>query len=119
MVKKAYFLGFARNGILDNVKWMKLEEEMYGVPIYKQIQRQRKQASKQKDFTVNLVENLLVNHVLFCTTKSMTDSTPKRLSVFIEKMILVQMLNEQVNFEHGGKPFKGLHRWYSRKPLSL
>ncbi|MEH2069920.1 MAG: ImmA/IrrE family metallo-endopeptidase [Nostoc sp.] len=44
MVKKAYFLGFARNGILDNVKWMKLEEEMYGVPIYKQIQRQRKQA---------------------------------------------------------------------------
>ncbi len=49
MVKKAYFLGFARNGILDNVKWMKLEEEMYGVPIYKQIQRQRKQASKQAE----------------------------------------------------------------------
>ncbi|MCC2691619.1 DUF1156 domain-containing protein [Nodularia sp. LEGE 04288] len=31
----------------------------------------------------------------------------------------VQVLNEQVNFEHGGNPFKGLHRWYSRKPLSF
>jgi putative DNA methylase len=47
----------------------------------------------------------------------MTDSTPKRPSVFIEKMMPVQILNEQVNFEHGGNPFKGLHRWYSRKPL--
>ncbi|MFL9449574.1 DUF1156 domain-containing protein [Tolypothrix bouteillei VB521301_2] len=49
----------------------------------------------------------------------MTDSTPKRPSVFIEKMMPVQLLNEQVNFEHGGNPFKGLHRWYSRKPLSF
>ncbi|MBD2302319.1 DUF1156 domain-containing protein [Nostoc sp. FACHB-190] len=49
----------------------------------------------------------------------MTDSTPKRPSVFIEKMMPVQVLNEQVNFEHGGNPFKGLHRWYSRKPLSF
>jgi len=44
---------------------------------------------------------------------------PQRPSVFIEKMMPVQMLNEQVNFEHGGNPFKGLHRWYSRKPLSF
>ncbi len=29
------------------------------------------------------------------------------------------MLNEQVHYEHGGNPFKGLHRWYSRKPLSF
>jgi len=43
----------------------------------------------------------------------------QRPSVFIEKMMPVQMLNEQVNFEHGGNPFKGLHRWYSRKPLSF
>ncbi|MBD2166415.1 DUF1156 domain-containing protein [Calothrix membranacea FACHB-236] len=43
----------------------------------------------------------------------------KRPSVFIEKMMPVQVLNEQVNFEHGGNPFKGLHRWYSRKPLSF
>ncbi|MFN6478298.1 DUF1156 domain-containing protein [Nostoc sp. DedQUE07] len=49
----------------------------------------------------------------------MTDSTPKRPAVFIEKMMPVQVLNEQVNFEHGGNPFKGLHRWYSRKPLSF
>ncbi|MHC5855118.1 DUF1156 domain-containing protein, partial [Nostoc sp.] len=49
----------------------------------------------------------------------MPDSTPKRPAVFIEKMMPVQVLNEQVNFEHGGNPFKGLHRWYSRKPLSF
>ncbi|MDB9448050.1 DUF1156 domain-containing protein, partial [Anabaena sp. CS-542/02] len=42
-----------------------------------------------------------------------------RPSVFIEKMMPVDVLNEQVNFEHGGNPFKGLHRWYSRKPLSF
>ncbi len=29
------------------------------------------------------------------------------------------MLNEQVQYENGGNPFKGLHRWYSRKPLSF
>lgn len=49
----------------------------------------------------------------------MSDSTSKRPAVFIEKMMPVQVLNEQVNFEHGGNPFKGLHRWYSRKPLSF
>ncbi len=49
----------------------------------------------------------------------MTDSKPKRPALFIEKMMPVQVLNEQVNFEHGGNPFKGLHRWYSRKPLSF
>ncbi|WP_309745228.1 DUF1156 domain-containing protein [Chamaesiphon sp. OTE_20_metabat_361] len=31
----------------------------------------------------------------------------------------VKMLNEQVQYENGGNPFKGLHRWYSRKPLSF
>lgn len=31
----------------------------------------------------------------------------------------VQLLNQQVYYEHGGNPFKGLHRWYSRKPLSF
>ena len=31
----------------------------------------------------------------------------------------VKLLNEQVYHEHGGNPFKGLHRWYSRKPLSF
>ncbi|HEY9630842.1 MAG TPA: DUF1156 domain-containing protein [Coleofasciculaceae cyanobacterium] len=52
----------------------------------------------------------------------MTDSTldrPPRKSVFIEKIMPVTLLNEQVYHEHGGNPFKGLHRWYSRKPLSF
>ncbi|NBD34103.1 MAG: DUF1156 domain-containing protein [Cyanobacteria bacterium] len=31
----------------------------------------------------------------------------------------VNLLNEQVSYESGGNPFKGLHRWYSRKPLSF
>ncbi|MEG3925301.1 DUF1156 domain-containing protein [Microcoleus sp. T3_D1] len=31
----------------------------------------------------------------------------------------VNLLNKQVYYEHGGNPFKGLHRWYSRKPLSF
>lgn len=49
----------------------------------------------------------------------MTDLTPKRKPVFIEKIMPVTLLNEQVYYEHGGNPFKGLHRWYSRKPLSF
>ncbi|MBT9313792.1 DUF1156 domain-containing protein [Leptothoe kymatousa] len=46
-------------------------------------------------------------------------STYKRRSVFIEKIFPVKLLNQQVYYEHGGNPFKGLHRWYSRKPLSF
>ncbi|MCY7384226.1 MAG: DUF1156 domain-containing protein [Microcoleus sp. CAN_BIN18] len=42
-----------------------------------------------------------------------------RPQLFIEKIMPVNMLNEQVHYEHGGNPFKGLHRWYSRKPLSF
>ncbi|MFZ9739777.1 MAG: DUF1156 domain-containing protein, partial [Prochlorotrichaceae cyanobacterium] len=42
-----------------------------------------------------------------------------RPSVFIEKIMPVELLNQQVYFENGGNPFKGLHRWYSRKPLSF
>jgi adenine-specific DNA methylase len=42
-----------------------------------------------------------------------------RPQVFIEKIMPVKLLNEQVYYEHGGNPFKGLHRWYSRKPLSF
>ncbi len=43
----------------------------------------------------------------------------ERKPVFIEKVMPVKLLNEQVYYEHGGNPFKGLHRWYSRKPLSF
>jgi putative DNA methylase len=42
-----------------------------------------------------------------------------RPHLFIEKIMPVNMLNQQVHYEHGGNPFKGLHRWYSRKPLSF
>jgi len=42
-----------------------------------------------------------------------------RPKLFIENIMPVNMLNEQVHYEHGGNPFKGLHRWYSRKPLSF
>src|SRR5512136_548830 len=49
----------------------------------------------------------------------MSNPTPKRPAVFIEKIMPVKLLNEQVYYEHGGNPFKGLHRWYSRKPLSF
>ncbi|GAB4383623.1 MAG: hypothetical protein Kow00121_45840 [Elainellaceae cyanobacterium] len=46
-------------------------------------------------------------------------TSPKRKPVFIEKIMPVTLLNRQVYYEHGGNPFKGLHRWYSRKPLSF
>jgi adenine-specific DNA methylase len=46
-------------------------------------------------------------------------TTSSRPAVFIEKIFPVKLLNEQVYYEHGGNPFKGLHRWYSRKPLSF
>ncbi len=49
----------------------------------------------------------------------MPNSTPTRPAVFIEKIFPVTLLNKQVYYEHGGNPFKGLHRWYSRKPLSF
>lgn len=42
-----------------------------------------------------------------------------RPPLFIETTMPVTLLNEQVYYEHGGNPFKGLHRWYSRKPLSF
>ncbi|PSB50411.1 DNA methylase [filamentous cyanobacterium Phorm 6] len=42
-----------------------------------------------------------------------------RPKLFIEKIMPVNLLNQQVHYEHGGNPFKGLHRWYSRKPLSF
>jgi adenine-specific DNA methylase len=46
-------------------------------------------------------------------------TTPNRPKVFIEKIMPVELLNRQVYYENGGNPFKGLHRWYSRKPLSF
>jgi len=51
-----------------------------------------------------------MNNLTFYHT-TMPEPTPKRPPV--------KLLNEQVYYEHGGNPFKGLHRWYSRKPLSF
>jgi adenine-specific DNA methylase/very-short-patch-repair endonuclease len=52
-------------------------------------------------------------------TDASSNAHAQRKPVFIEKIMPVKLLNEQVYFEHGGNPFKGLHRWYSRKPLSF
>jgi putative DNA methylase len=49
----------------------------------------------------------------------MTNPIFNRPKVFIEKIMPVELLNRQVYHENGGNPFKGLHRWYSRKPLSF
>jgi Zn-dependent peptidase ImmA (M78 family) len=41
LAKRAVFLGFAEDGAYEKVSWKKLEELIYGEPIYKQIQRYR------------------------------------------------------------------------------
>jgi len=41
LAKKATFLGFAPKGSLDGVKWKKLDEEIFGEPLYKRINRYR------------------------------------------------------------------------------
>lgn len=60
-------------------------------------------------------------HIIYHTLYNipMPDTEPKRKQVFIEKIMPVKLLNAQVYYENGGNPFKGLHRWYSRKPLSF
>ena len=42
LAKRAVFLGFAMSGAFDKVQWKKLEEHIYGEPIYKQILRNRR-----------------------------------------------------------------------------
>ncbi|MBD2166416.1 ImmA/IrrE family metallo-endopeptidase [Calothrix membranacea FACHB-236] len=43
IAKKAEFLEFVPFGSLNNIKWLQLEEQMYGEPIHRKIQRQRQQ----------------------------------------------------------------------------
>jgi hypothetical protein len=43
LAKRAEFLGFAAIHSLDGVRWKILEEQMYEEPLYKAIQRRRKQ----------------------------------------------------------------------------
>jgi Zn-dependent peptidase ImmA (M78 family) len=42
LAKRATFLKYADVGVLDNARWFKLDEAIYGEPVYKQIQRYRK-----------------------------------------------------------------------------
>lgn len=42
MAKKAEFLRFALAGAFEGVKWQNIQEKIYGTPIYKQIQKNRK-----------------------------------------------------------------------------
>lgn len=39
LAKRAVFMGFAQKGSLDGVQWKKLEESIYGEPIYKVLRR--------------------------------------------------------------------------------
>jgi hypothetical protein len=42
LAKRAEFLGFAVKGSLAKVPWKKLEEQLFGEPLYKKLLRQRK-----------------------------------------------------------------------------
>jgi Zn-dependent peptidase ImmA (M78 family) len=42
LVKRAEFLGFAEPGVLQGVRWKKLEESIFGPPLYKQILARRR-----------------------------------------------------------------------------
>jgi Zn-dependent peptidase ImmA (M78 family) len=42
LAKRATFFGLAHAGALDGVRWKKLEETMFGEPVYKRIQRIRR-----------------------------------------------------------------------------
>jgi hypothetical protein len=41
LAKRAEFLGYAGVGSLAKIKWKKIEEEIYGEPIHKWLQRRR------------------------------------------------------------------------------
>jgi Zn-dependent peptidase ImmA (M78 family) len=42
LAKRAEFMGFAATGSLNNVKWKKIEEEIYGEPLHKWLLRRRR-----------------------------------------------------------------------------
>jgi hypothetical protein len=41
LAKRAEFLGFCKSGAFVGIKWKKIEEEMYGLPFYKQLRARR------------------------------------------------------------------------------
>lgn len=42
LAKRAVFLGFAPKGAFNNVQWTKVEERIYGIPLYKKVLQRRK-----------------------------------------------------------------------------
>ncbi len=42
LAKRAHFLSLAPAGSLDGIAWKKLEEQLYGEPFYKRLQRERR-----------------------------------------------------------------------------
>lgn len=44
LAKKAEFLGFAPKGAFANIRWKKLEEELFGEPLYKRIRRYKQRS---------------------------------------------------------------------------
>jgi Zn-dependent peptidase ImmA (M78 family) len=46
LAKRATFLGYAAPGSFDGVRWKKLEEQVFGEPFYKVLQRRRNRASR-------------------------------------------------------------------------
>jgi Zn-dependent peptidase ImmA (M78 family) len=46
LAKRAVFLGYAAPDSLGKIQWKKLEEQIYGEPLYKQIQRHRRQQDR-------------------------------------------------------------------------
>jgi Zn-dependent peptidase ImmA (M78 family) len=42
LAKRAEFMGFAVEGTLAKIKWKKIEEEIYGEPLHKWLQRRRR-----------------------------------------------------------------------------
>ena len=49
----------------------------------------------------------------------MNDEIQGRPGVYIETHFPTALLNKQVQTETGATPFNGVHRWFSRKPLSF
>lgn len=48
--KRAVFLDFASQNAFKGVRWKKLEEELYGEPVYKRVQRYRKRKQTANKF---------------------------------------------------------------------
>jgi hypothetical protein len=45
LAKRAVFLGFAAPGSFDGVRWKKLEEQIFGEPLYKVLLRRRRRGT--------------------------------------------------------------------------